>query len=108
LHDALSATGWRDRERWLTAAYEVVAATHNALELTPPLPTSVSPYHGRSYLTLRAGRFADALVATIEDPHVRGIIDRTGLIGGVDQVADSVDLLTNAKLCIQLRTLYEA
>jgi hypothetical protein len=108
LHGALSATDWRERERWLSAAYEFVAAAHNALDLTPPLPTNVSPYHGRPYQTLFAGRFAEALVAAIEDPVVRDIIERAGLIGGVDQVTDSVDLLTKANLSIQLRTLYEA
>ena len=32
---------------------------------------------------------------------------RAGLIGGVDQVADSVDLLTDARLFTRLRALYE-
>jgi len=80
---------------------------HNALDLTPPLGAAVSPYHGRPYLTPYAGRFAEALVATINDETVCDIIDRAGLIGGVDQVADSVDLLTDARLFTRLRTLYK-
>jgi hypothetical protein len=107
LHDALGAANWREREGRLSAAYEIVAAMHNALDLTPPLDTAVSPYHGRPYLTLYASRFAAALVASIDDPMMRSIIDRAGLIGGVDQVADSVDLLTDARLFTRLRTLYE-
>jgi hypothetical protein len=106
LHDALSASGWREREGYLSAAYEMVATMHNGLDLTPPLATAVSPYYGRPYLTLYARRFAEALVTNINDPALRGIIDRAGLIGGVDQVADSVDLLTDTNMCARLRALY--
>jgi hypothetical protein len=45
-------------------------------------------------------------VTAINDPAMRGIIDRAGLIGGIDQFADSVDLLTDANLCARLRALY--
>jgi hypothetical protein len=107
LHEILSASDWREREGRLSAAYETVAAMHNALDLTPSLDTAVSPYYGRPYLTLYARRFAEALVMAINDPAMRSIIERVGLIGGVDQVADSVDLLTDAHLCARLRILYE-
>jgi hypothetical protein len=107
LHEALSASPWREREHALSAAYAIVAEMHNALRLMPPLATAVSPYHERPYLTLYAGRFAEALVASIDDPVMRSIIDHAGLIGGVDQVADSVDLLTDARLFTRLRALYE-
>jgi len=107
LQDALSAANWREREHCLSAAYEIVAEMHNTLRLTPPLASAVSPYHGRPYQTLYARRFAEALVATIEDSAVRSTIDHAGLIGGVDQVADNVDLLTDARLFTRLRALYE-
>jgi hypothetical protein len=106
LHEVLSASDWREREGRLSAGYEIVAAMHNALDLTPPLAAAVSPYYGRPYLTLYARRFAEALVTAINDPAMRSIIERVGLIGGVDQVADSVDLLTDANLCARLRALY--
>jgi hypothetical protein len=107
LHDALSASDWHERERSLSAAYVIVAEMHNALDLTPPLSTSVSPYHARPFLTLYACRFAEALVSTINDRAMRSIIERAGLIGGVDQVSDSVDLLTDVRLFTRLRALYE-
>jgi uncharacterized protein DUF4037 len=106
LHEALSAADWYERERRLSAAYEIVAAMHNALDLTPPLDTAVSPYYSRPYLTLYARRFAEALVMAINDPAMRAIIERVELIGGVDQVVDSVDLLTDTNLCVRLRALY--
>jgi hypothetical protein len=107
LHGVLSAPEWHERERSLSAAYEIVAAMHNALDLTPPLDTAVSLYYGRPYLTLYARRYAEALVMAINDPAMRGIIERVGLIGGIDQVSDSVDLLTDALLFTRLRALYE-
>src|SRR5262249_26279097 len=107
LRSTLSAPDWRERERWLSEAYEIVAAMHNALDLTPPLDPTVSPYYGRPYVRLYAGRFAAALVEAIQEPAVRGVIERAGLIGGVDQVADNVDLLTDARQCGERRRLYE-
>jgi hypothetical protein len=107
LRGVLSAPDWRERERRLSAAYEIVATMHNALNLTPPLDPTVSLYFGRPYVTLSAGRFAEALLGAIEDPAMRGVIERAGLVGGVDQVADSVDLLTDVRLCAKLRALYE-
>ncbi len=105
--EILSASDWRERERSLSAAYEIVATMHNVLDLTPPLDTAVSPYYGRPYLTLYSRRFAEALVMAINDPAMRSVIDHVGLIGGVDQVADSVDLLTDPHLFTRLRALYE-
>jgi hypothetical protein len=106
LPETLSAYDWREREHWLSAAYEIVAEMRNALDLTSSLPTAVSLYYSRPYKTLYARRFAEALVTAINDPAMRGIIDRAGLIGGVDQVSDSVDLLTDSSLCARLRAIY--
>ena len=104
---ALEATGWRERERHLSAAYASVARRHNALGLTDPLDPGVTPYHDRPYLTPHAERFATALLAVIQDENVRRIVSRVGLIGAIDQWADSADLLTHGGLCSRLRALYE-
>lgn len=100
----LSAGSWQEREGYLSQVYEIVAGRHNALQLTPPLDPHVSPFHTRPYLVIHGERFAQALLQTIQDEHVRAI--RT-LIGGVDQFADSTDLLTRAHLCQRLRVLYD-
>jgi hypothetical protein len=41
------------------------------------------------------------------DPGVRAIIDRTGLIGSVDQISDNVDVHSSPPHYVKLRTLYE-
>lgn len=53
---------------------------------------SPSPYHGRPFLVLHAERFARPLAASVADPELRGL----PLTGGVDQWADSTDLLMGA------------
>jgi hypothetical protein len=104
LQAALRADSWRERERALGTAYEGVAALHNALRLTDPLPAQVSPFHGRPFNVIHGERFAAALKATIHDELLRRIpFD----IGAVDQWSDSTDLLAARSLRERLRLLYE-
>ncbi len=107
LAGALGSPTWQERERGFCHAYEAVARLHNALGLTPPLATTCTPYFDRPYLTLHAGRFADALVETIHDGELRAILDGAGLIGGIDQWADNSDLLDRADHYSQAMRLYK-
>lgn len=107
LGGALSAQTWPERERHLCAAYERVAAGHNALGITEPLSTEAFPFFSRPFRVIGGGRFAQAIRARIDDPAVRRIAGRR-LIGGVDQFSDSTDLLAHPRSWRQtLRRLYE-
>lgn len=89
LRAALAATDWRERERHLSAAYEHVAAMHNALGLTPPLDTAVRWYFDdRPFNVIHADRFHAALLATLPDDPV---LREAAQIGAIDQFADSTD-----------------
>jgi hypothetical protein len=103
----LQAGAWREREDALAAAYEIVAGLHNAIAITAPLDPRTRSYYSRPFRVLFAERFRDAIVAEIQDPALRAIIDRAGVIGSVDQVADNVDVLTSSALTAKLRALYE-
>lgn len=96
---ALEAATWRERERALSEAYVALMDMHNALGVTPPLAAKVSPFHSRPYLVPHAGRFDEAIRAAISDPEVRAIIAASGPIGGIDQFADSTDVLSRPALC---------
>ncbi|WP_380828770.1 DUF4037 domain-containing protein [Sphaerisporangium rhizosphaerae] len=85
---ALAARGWREREGHLCRAYERVAALHNRLGLTEPLQASVREFHDRPFRVIGAGRFADALLGTV-DPALRA----SRADGSVDQFCDSVQVL---------------
>ncbi|MFD4956024.1 DUF4037 domain-containing protein [Streptomyces sp. NPDC058451] len=89
LRGALAATDHRTREAHLCDAYEVVAALQNASGLNAPVDPRRRPYHSRPFQVLRAERFAQALAETVTDPDLR----TSALVGGVDQWADSTDLL---------------
>ncbi len=86
----LSANSWKEREEHLSRAYEAAARMHNALGITPPLGTKVSPFHTRPYLVIHAERFAAAIDAAITDPQVRSIPVQAG---SVDQLTDNTNVL---------------
>jgi Domain of unknown function (DUF4037) len=84
---AISATGWPERERQLSAAYEAVAGLHNELGITAPLETATRPYYERPFQVIGAGRFTAALRREITDP----VIARLPVTGAVDQFIDNTD-----------------
>lgn len=100
---ALLAQNWRERESYLSDAYETLAAMHNALGITEPLPEKVSPFFGRPFKVIHGGSFAAAIRAQIHDEAVRRIPTH---IGGIDQFSDSTDMLENAGLRRTLKGLY--
>ena len=84
-----------------------VAGLHNALGITDPIDPQVRYYHGgRPFRVIHGERFAAALAATIEDPEVRAIVQRAGLIGSADQVSDNVDVVSDPERVAKLRALY--
>lgn len=106
LQGVLAARDWRERERHLCPAYELVAAMQNALRLAPEVDPRVRPYHSRPFQVLHAERFCDALAGTIADSTVRAVMNRVWLVGGIDQISDNVDLKSNPELFAKLRALY--
>src|SRR5437588_821484 len=104
LEAALAADDHRGREAALVAAYELAARRHNALGLTVNLDPTTRAFYGRPYRVLMADRFVDACLAKVDDPRLR----RLPLVGSVDQVADSTDLLDDGRLSRRLAPLYQA
>jgi hypothetical protein len=101
---SLLAQNWRERELYLSQAYETLAEMHNALGITEPLPASVSSFHGRPFKVIHGGEFSDAIKAQIQDESVKRIPTD---IGSIDQFSDSTDMVENAGLRQRLKTLYQ-
>jgi hypothetical protein len=87
-----------------------LARRHNALGVTPPLPTTTGPYEVqvnnalRPYAVLNADRFAQACQEAIADEALR----RIPLVGSVDQLTDPTDLLVHfTDWPRRLSTLYQ-
>jgi len=92
----LAASSWQEREAHLADAYEAAARLQNALALIDPLDPTPRRYHDRPYRVIHAERFATALSGTIRDEELRHLIESVGLVGAVDQFADSADILSHA------------
>jgi hypothetical protein len=99
----LAARGWHDRQQHLVDAYQVVATMHNDLGITESLSTQPSHFHGRPFLIIDAGQFADAIRDQIQDERVRNLPEA---VGSIDQFVDSTDVLSNAALRRQAKTIY--
>jgi len=90
LTGALAANSWPERERHLSSAYETVAAMHNELGITEPLPSQVSPFFGRPFMVIHGDRFSNALEARIQDEEIKRIPRHAG---GISQWIDSTNVL---------------
>ena len=106
LKAALSAETWQQRESRLVAAYEIMASMHNALKLTPNLPSKTDYFFDRPFRVIHLhGGFAAAICKQIEDPRVQKLSTRR-LVGNIDQISDSTDLLSDADRRQKLREMY--
>jgi hypothetical protein len=99
----LSADSWQDRETDLSAAYAIVAQMHNALGITDPLPTQVSPFWARPFQIIHGDHFAKAIHEAIHDEEVRAL---PAHVGGIDQWVDSTDVLDEPERFGHLRAMY--
>jgi hypothetical protein len=99
---ALAADTHRARESALVAMYEATARRHNDTGLTAAVDPTVRTFHDRPYRVLMADRFVGACLATVSDPWLATL----PLVGGIDQVVDSTDVLQFPERAAQLRALY--
>jgi hypothetical protein len=102
---ALRAGTWQERETCLVQVYESIAAQHNALRLTAPLPEKTRPFFNRPFRVIGLNGFAEALKGLIQDPQVKRLAERP-LIGSLDLISDNTDLLSNPLWRKKLRRLY--
>jgi hypothetical protein len=107
LETVLRSDTWQEREKHLVPAYEQIAAMHNDLGITEPLPAKAGNFFGRPFKVIDVvGGFSKAIMSQITDPEVKRIASRKP-IGSVDQFSDSTDLLSASQWRPVLRRLYE-
>lgn len=102
--EVLRAESWQDQEKYLSRAYTAVAEMHNALGITPPLDTKVSPFYNRPYQVIHSERFVDEIRKAIKDQDVRKI---KVSIGSIDQFVDCTDIMSEPQLYRRLRAMFE-
>ena len=103
LREVLLARDWKEREEYLSKAYERVAHLHHQLGITEPLATHVSHYYERPYLVIHGERYVDAIMAQVQDPTVKNI---PNALGSINQFVDSTDVLTNPSLIKKWQALF--
>ncbi|MGH3544596.1 MAG: DUF4037 domain-containing protein [Mycobacteriales bacterium] len=102
LRRALHTTSWRDREAELCQIAGALIVATNRLELAPCVDPAPHRFYERDITVVRAQELATALVGAVDDSGVRAVINTGGtrtdgmlrLPGAIDQVVDSVEVLT--------------
>jgi Domain of unknown function (DUF4037) len=89
---ALAASDYPAREEALVTAAAALARRHNALGVTEHVDETVGRFHSRPYRVLGSARFVGACLDRVSDPGLRAL----PLVGSVDQLGDSTDLLEAA------------
>jgi len=105
---ALAASEWREREAALVRATSVLVAATNDLRLCPPVDPSPRQFHGRDIRVVGPSRVSVALTGAVTDPDVVSLLTAQGarpgvaagrLVGTVDQVIDSTEILSDVERC---------
>lgn len=104
LHDALAAAEYPAREDALVRAVQAAAALHNSCAITRPVDEGIGLFHGRPFRVLGSSRFVDSCLDRVDDPGLRSL----PLVGAIDQLTDSADLLSEPAALRAGRVLYEA
>jgi len=104
LRAAVLADDLPGREAALGAAYTALAARFNAATPGNPVDPSLRFFFDRPARVLGADRLARAALANVRDERLREF----PLIGSVDHLVDSTDLLSNPSLVAGLRPVYAA
>jgi hypothetical protein len=107
LRGAQLAETWQAREKNLVLAYEALARMCNALGITEAVDTQAQSFFGRPFRVIMGSGIAERIAAQITDPAVRAIMQRR-IIGSIDQITTSTDLLEDISRRHTVKALYEA
>lgn len=103
LDKILVSKGWKERQKYLSQAYSIIAQMHNNLKITRPQAIKVSSFYDRPYLVIHGEIFANEIMKKINDRAVKKL---PASIGSVNQLTNTVDLLDNNALLEKLKALY--
>ena len=100
---ALAADAYPAREAALVEALEELARRHNELRITAEVEPTARAFHSRPFRVLGSCRFVEACLERVTDPWLRAL----PLVGGVDQFADSTDVLSYPATARRTARLYD-
>ena len=104
--EVLSSRSWTEREAHLVSAYEIVAGMHDRLGVTDPIGADVVDFFGRPFKVVHLhGKFSEKIAERIGDATLKSLA-RRGPLGGIDQISDNTDLLSDPAYRVALKGLY--
>lgn len=104
LRQAMAADTVAEREVALGRAYVCLGTRFNSLAPETSVDTSLRPFFNRPARVIGADRFAAAALNRVDD---RALASRP-LIGSLDQMLDSTDVLTSPEATAAMRPYYRA
>jgi hypothetical protein len=104
LRTVLAADTVTDRQGALGEAYRLLARRFNAVYPGQSVDDGLRAFHQRPAVVLGAERFAAAALSVVRDESLR----RVPLIGSIDQMVDSTDVLSSPERCAAFRSFYGA
>ena len=102
LHTIRLADTWQDREKGLETAYLFLLRKLNSLKITAPVEEKTADFFGRPFRVIYAEKIANQLKEEIKEP----LLANLPLIGNIDLVSSSTDVLENNAVCAAMKALY--
>lgn len=96
------APDWQVRDRALADTYTALLPLWNALGLIEPVDTAPQSFFGRPFQVIYAGKIAEKTAALLAGTPLADF----PLIGNIDLITDSTDVVENNDICTALRGLW--
>jgi hypothetical protein len=96
------ATDWQARDRALADTYTALLIHWNALGLIDPVDTAPQSFFGRPFQVIYAGKIAEKTAVLLAGTPLADF----ALIGNIDLITDSTDVVENNDTCRRMKVLY--
>ncbi len=103
LQNVLESKDWKTREKYLSQSYEMVIEEFNKLKLTRYFEPKVKKFWSRPFDVIDAHEISNALKETIQD---KQLLQIGRMIGKIDQITNSVDVLDYKDTFSRFRSIY--
>jgi|SRR5690606_10845880 len=112
LQKVMYSTSWKEREKHLCKAYEIIGEMHNTLKLGEYLDPKPVQFHSRPFMVFNAEQYIQQVEKVLKQDmqwkNIQKIVESNqGLFtGGVDQLMLGAQNLSNAFIYTKLKTTY--
>lgn len=103
LEYVLEAKDWKKREKYLSQAYEMVVEEFNKLHITKYFEPKVKKFWSRPFDVIDSHEISNALKEKIQD---KKLLKIGKMIGKIDQITNSVDILDCNEVFLRFRKIY--